>query len=85
MNGVEITVDEGGAALRVLRSMEQQIRDGKPLLHVVVRPRAMRDVGDEPAELHRFLAEIGYVPELLDGDGSDEERWQFHHPDGTRP
>lgn len=49
----------------------------EPLLVTVTTPR-------NQASLHRELAALGYVPELLDTDGM-RERWQFIHPDGRRP
>ena len=80
---MEVHLDTPTSA--VLRSMEPQLRDEKPLLYLVLRPQAMIDAGDPPALLHRFLADLGYVPELLDESGDGTERWMFQHPDGTRP
>ena len=49
--------------------------DGWPLLHVTVTtPR-------DQAPLHRFLANLGYCPRLVES-GTYGERWRFHHPEG---
>ena len=80
----ERRIDFGGGELPYLLGLSDELETVRPLLYVTVHPAAMRARGDEPAELHRFLADIGYVPELLEESG-DEERWMFQHPDGTRP
>lgn len=50
--------------------------DGFPLLHVkVTTPR-------DQAALHRDLARLGYMPQVLD---DAETEWRFDHPDGERP
>lgn len=79
----EVVIDEGGAELRVIRSMMERLRVELPALRVTIRPAAMRAAGDEPSELHRSLAEIGYVPELL-AESDDVEKWIFRHPEETR-
>ena len=50
----------------------------RPLLYVVVT------LPHDQALLHRDLAAIGYVADLL---GSDPlaDYWCVHHPDGVRP
>ena len=77
-------IDADGGELQHLVAMRDELAAVRPLLYVTVHPAAMRARGDEPAALHRFLADIGYVPELLEESG-DVERWMFQHPDGTRP
>lgn len=37
----------------------------------------------DQASVHRDLAALGYVPELIDEGRFD--RWMLYHPDGVRP
>lgn len=49
-----------------------------PLLHIAVTtPR-------DQAVLHRHLANLGYVPELMFAD-EVTDYWRFQHPDGVKP
>jgi hypothetical protein len=38
----------------------------------------------DQAALHRELAAVGYVPDLL-GSNAGGDWWRFYHPDGARP
>lgn len=57
----------------------------RPLLYLSVHPQTMTAAGERPALLHRFLADLGYVGTLVDGDGTDSEHWLYQHPDGVLP
>lgn len=80
----EISLDGDGHEGRILRDLETVLRDDRPLLRLTMYPRRMRALGDDPAVLHRFLADLEYVPELRD-ETPDVEHWLYQHPDGTLP
>lgn len=49
-----------------------------PLLYIrVTFPR-------DQAILHRYLAKLGYVPDVIE-ETPNVDYWRFYHPDGPRP
>jgi FkbM family methyltransferase len=79
-----ITIDTEGSEVEVLRGAERILSSDRPLVYASVHPEFMQDMyGYSPAELHRLLARLGYVPQHIVTD--HEEHWVFYHPDGRRP
>lgn len=76
-------VDSEGREFEELRRLERTLRDERPLLYLVVYPDLMRAFGDEPSTMHRWLADLGYVPECRD-ESDGREEWVWYHPDGER-
>ena len=77
--------DDPGREMPWILSLADELASSRPLLHMAIYPSAMRAAGDEPSALHRTLAHLGYVPQILGGDSTDREEWVFSHPDGTLP
>ena len=77
--------DRAGDELPWVLSIASDLASTRPLLHFALYPAAMRAAGHEPSALHRVLADLGYVLELLGGDGTEREEWLYSHPDGTLP
>lgn len=73
-----ITIDVEGAELRVLRGAAGTLRLDRPLLWISVHPAFMVEMyGDHDHDLHRFLADLGYVGRLL---AVDHEHHWFYVP-----
>jgi hypothetical protein len=69
------------ASLQMLMEAEAWLEHFRPTVRLTIRLSEMAARGERESDLHRFMARLGYVPELLAGDGTDE-RWLFVHPDG---
>jgi FkbM family methyltransferase len=76
-----ITIDIEGAELLALRGAEFTLRNDGPTVWVSVHPDLMeRDFGHTPAQLHAFMADLGYSGELLE---IDHEEHHLFLPEGA--
>lgn len=73
-----ITVDVEGAELLVCRGAERTLSTHKPVLYLSVHPEFMFSGYDMyESDLHKFLADLGYVGQWLAHD--HEHHWRFVH------
>lgn len=76
-----ITMDVEGSELRVLRGAERILREDRPLVWVSVHTddqwMAENYAQDRRGDIDAFMAELGYVPQLL---AVDHEEHVFYQP-----
>lgn len=77
-----ITIDVEGAELRVLEGARHVLDVVSPVVYVSVHEAFMRDeFGDDPADIYRLMADLGYMGFHLATDHERHECWWPHGRD----
>lgn len=72
-----ITIDVEGAELAVLRGAERTLRDVHPVVWVSIHRQFMADrYGHHPADVNRFMADLGYRATWLADDHETHVRFE---------
>lgn len=75
---LDLTIDAPGHELELLDALHPQIEAEHPRIWL-----SLDSSQNGVADVHRTLARMAYVPELVGSDGP-RESWGWYHPDGVR-
>lgn len=79
-----VSIDVEGSELHVLRGAAKTLAEHHPVVFVSIHEAFLRDLYDiDPAEVHTFMADLGYREWLLATD--HEAHFMYWHPDGRQP